>query len=135
MTPELLNQNMLPFARLMGIEITASSIDEVTAKMSVRADLCTAGELLHGGAIMAFADSVGAIGTFLNLPDGAKGTTTIESKTNFFRGTPAGETVWTFLSPHRAGEDDELVAVTFAMRRLSSQAQPWAGRLAAPGPP
>src|SRR3954454_13984285 len=72
----------LPFARLLGIEYTAAAKDRVAARMMVRDELCTAHAVLHGGAIMAFADSLGAAGTILNLPDGA-GTTTIESKTNF----------------------------------------------------
>ena len=92
----------------MGIEITASSVDEVKAMMLVKADLCTAGDILHGGAVMAFADSVGAIGTFLNLPDGAKGTTTIESKTNFFRGPPAGETVYATSTPLHRGRTTQV---------------------------
>jgi 1,4-dihydroxy-2-naphthoyl-CoA hydrolase len=60
--------------------------------MKVRADLCTTGEVLHGGAIMALADTLGAVGTFQNLPQGA-GTTTIDSSTKFIRAARAGSTV------------------------------------------
>jgi uncharacterized protein (TIGR00369 family) len=60
--------------------------------MTVRPDLCTTGEALHGGAIMAFADTLGAVGTFQNLPEGAR-TTTIESSTKFVRGAAAGTVV------------------------------------------
>ncbi len=77
-----LNQLALPFAKLLGIEYVSASRDKVVGQMLVRDDLCTRPAVLHGGAIMAFADTLGAAGTILNLPDGA-GTTTIESKTNF----------------------------------------------------
>jgi 1,4-dihydroxy-2-naphthoyl-CoA hydrolase len=87
-----LNAIKLPFAELLGIRLTAAAPDKVTAEMPVRPDLCTVPATLHGGAIMAFADTLGAAGTFLNLPAGA-GTTTIESKTNFIGGAPAGTKV------------------------------------------
>src|SRR5579884_2795354 len=73
---------MLPFASLLGIEFVAASPDRIVAEMVVREDLCTRPAVLHGGAIMAFGDTLGAVGTVLNLPEGAA-TTTIESKTNF----------------------------------------------------
>ncbi len=80
----------LPFARLLGIEFLAASKERVTAAMLVRPELCTVNSMIHGGAIMAFADTLGAAGTVLNLPPGA-GTTTIESKTNFLAAAPAGQ--------------------------------------------
>lgn len=83
----------MPFSKLMGVEVTDASVDTVRGSLLVRDDLCTAGGILHGGAIMAFADALGAIGAFLTLPQGAKGTTTIESKTNFLGAAPAGVTV------------------------------------------
>ena len=70
------------FPDLMGIEITEATKEKVTASMLVRPELCTLGRVLHGGAFMAFADTIGAVGTVMNLPPGAR-TTTIESKTNF----------------------------------------------------
>lgn len=82
----------LPFAKLLGIEIVEASPDHITARMLVRDDLCTRPAVLHGGAIMAFADTLGAMATVLNLADGAS-TTTIESKTNFLGPAPAGSTV------------------------------------------
>ncbi len=94
----------LPFAVLMGVTFTAASPDEVVARMTVREDLCTAGAIVHGGALMALADTVGAAATFLNLPEGAKGTTTIESKTNFVAAAPAGEVLTAIATPvHRGG--------------------------------
>src|SRR5436190_15104652 len=84
-----LKQLHLPFAELLGIEYVAAAPDRVVAELSVRAELCTNPAVMHGGAIMAFADTLGAAGTFLNLPEGA-GTTTIESKTNFVGPAPLG---------------------------------------------
>ena len=82
----------LPFAELLGIAFTAAAPDRVTAEMVVREDLCTVPAVLHGGALMAFADTLGALGTVLNLPEGAA-TTTIESKTNFIAPAPLGSTI------------------------------------------
>ena len=76
----------------LGIEFTEITPDRVCATLRVREEVCTVGSILHGGAIMAFADTLGATATVANLPPGA-GTTTIESKTNFFRAAPAGTTV------------------------------------------
>jgi uncharacterized protein (TIGR00369 family) len=70
------------FPGLMGVEITEVTPDKVLASLRVRPDLCTTGGVCHGGALMAFADTVGAVGTVANLPPGTR-TTTIESKTNF----------------------------------------------------
>lgn len=93
----------LPFAKLLGIEITAASSDKVAARMLVRDDLCTRPAVLHGGAAMALADTLGAIATVLNLPEGAA-TTTIESKTNFLAPAPAGSTVYAECTPIHRGK-------------------------------
>jgi 1,4-dihydroxy-2-naphthoyl-CoA hydrolase len=77
---------------LLGIAFTTVSAERVTATLTVRDELCTTGNVLHGGAIMAFADTLGAVGTFVNLPEGAR-TTTIESKTNFLGAAPLGARV------------------------------------------
>ena len=79
----------MPHAEQLGIEVVAASPDAVEATMPWRADLCTVAGMAHGGALMAFADSIGAILAYLNLPEGAS-TSTIESKTNFFRPVTAG---------------------------------------------
>ena len=89
---ERVRGEMLPFAALMGIEFVSAAPDRVVAELVVREDLCTRPPVLHGGAIMAFADTLGATGTILNLPEGA-GTTTIESKTNFVAPAPVGSKV------------------------------------------
>jgi len=93
----------LPFADLLGILITETSPEKVAAEMLVRDDLCTRPAVLHGGAIMAFADTLGAVATLLNLPEG-KGTTTIESKTNFLAPAPAGSTVQAECTPVHRGK-------------------------------
>ncbi len=77
---------------LLGIQFLEVTTERVTASLTVRPDLCTVGGILHGGAIMAFADTLGAVGTFINLPPGTH-TTTIESKTNFTGGAPVGSHV------------------------------------------
>jgi 1,4-dihydroxy-2-naphthoyl-CoA hydrolase len=77
---------------LMGINFTDVTPDKVIAQLAVRKDLCTIGDNLHGGAIMAFADTLGAVAAILNMPQAAR-TTTIESKTNFIGGAPLGTRV------------------------------------------
>ena len=72
------------FPEKLGIRFLSASPDEIRAEMPVPRDVCTLPGRMHGGAIMAFADTLGAYGTVMNLPEGATGTTTIESKTNFF---------------------------------------------------
>ncbi len=89
---EKLNQEALPFAQLLGIRLLSAAPERVLAEMLVREELCTRPAVLHGGALMAFADTLGAYATVLNLRDGA-GTTTIESKTNFLAPAPVGTTV------------------------------------------
>lgn len=110
----------LPFAQLLGIEYVAAAADRVVAEMKVRSDLCTAPQaVLHGGAIMAFADTLGAAGTFLNLPEGA-GTTTIESKTNFIGPAPAGARVLGEATPLHRGRRTQVwqTRITTAEGRL-----------------
>jgi 1,4-dihydroxy-2-naphthoyl-CoA hydrolase len=94
----------MPFSKAMGVVVTSAAKDKVAGELFVRDDLCTAGGILHGGAIMAFADALGAIGAFLNLPEGAGGTTTIESKTNFLGAAPAGQTVRGEATPVQIGK-------------------------------
>ena len=94
----------MPFSKLMGVEISQAEPDQVVGMLKVRPELCTAGAVLHGGAIMAFADALGAIGAFLTLPEGATGTTTIESKTNFLGGAREGDTVIGAARPVKLGK-------------------------------
>ena len=87
-----LQDRLPPFSRLLDIRLRDVAPERVTADLLVRDDLCTGGGIAHGGALMAFADTLGAVATVVNLPPGAT-TTTLESKTNFFAPAPAGTTV------------------------------------------
>jgi uncharacterized protein (TIGR00369 family) len=78
-------QDAMPFAGLLGIEAVSAQPDEVRLRLAWREDLCTAGGLMHGGVLMALADSAGGVCAFLNLPEGAAGTATIQSSTSFLR--------------------------------------------------
>jgi len=77
---------------VLGIRLIEVTREKVVGELTVRADLCTLGQVLHGGAIMAFADTLGAVATIANLPEGAR-TTTIESKTNFLSAVPLGSRI------------------------------------------
>ena len=92
----------MPFSDLMGVEILERTKARVRGRLTVRADLCTAGGILHGGAYMAFADTLGAIGGVMNLAPGA-GTTTLESKTNFLGSAPVGSVVEGETTPLHVG--------------------------------
>ena len=94
----------MPFSKMMGVKIHLATPDKITGQLEVRPDLCTSGGIMHGGAIMAFADAMGAIGAYITLPEGAKGTTTIESKTNFLGAAPQGETVEAETVPVKVGK-------------------------------
>lgn len=94
----------MPFSKSMGVKITDANAETVHGELFVREDLCTTGGILHGGAIMAFADALGAVGAFMSLPDGATGTTTIESKTNFLGGAKQGSTVSGTAKPIKLGK-------------------------------
>jgi uncharacterized protein (TIGR00369 family) len=96
---EMIQSRPMPFAVLMGVTFTQAERNKVVATMLVREDLCTLGHSIHGGAVMAFADSVGAAATIINLPPDAKGTTTIESKTNFVGAAKAGSTMTATATP------------------------------------
>jgi uncharacterized protein (TIGR00369 family) len=99
MSPE----STMPFADLMGLEVTETGPEKVVARMKVRDDLCTRPAVLHGGALMAFADTLGAIATIQNLPEG-HWTTTIESKTNFIAAAQEGDTVEAECTPIHRGK-------------------------------
>jgi 1,4-dihydroxy-2-naphthoyl-CoA hydrolase len=91
-----------PFAKLMGLNLIEVSRDKVVAEIVVREELTNRNGGLHGGAVMGIADNMGGTATFLNMPPGT-GTTTIESKTNFFAAVPAGDTVRAECTPLHRG--------------------------------
>jgi uncharacterized protein (TIGR00369 family) len=99
---ERVRREMLPFAKVLGIEFAEAGPDRIVAELTVREELCTRPAVLHGGAVMAFADTLGGVGTMLNLPEGA-GTTTIESKTNFIAAAPVGTRVRAEATPLHRG--------------------------------
>jgi uncharacterized protein (TIGR00369 family) len=88
-TPAQLRE-VMPFAVLIGIELLEARPERVRGRLEWAHERCTAGGLMHGGALMALADTCGGVCAFLNLPEGASGTATIESKTNFLRGVREG---------------------------------------------
>ena len=91
------------FPGLMGMQLMEVTPERIIASMEVRPDLCTVGEILHGGALMAFAGTLGGIATFVNLERGAR-TTTIESKTNFLGAMPVGTRVIGECTPLHRGK-------------------------------
>jgi uncharacterized protein (TIGR00369 family) len=95
---------MMPLAGTLGVEIDRADKDGVAGRLPVRPDICTAGHIVHGGAIMAFADCLGAIGAYLTLPEGASMTTTIESKTNFLGAGPEGSVLVGEATPVKIGK-------------------------------
>jgi 1,4-dihydroxy-2-naphthoyl-CoA hydrolase len=131
MTPlEKIQSMKMPFAELKGVTFVEAEQDRVVAQMLVRPDLCTLNHTIHGGAVMAFADSVGAAATVINLAEDAKGTTTLESKTNFIGGAKEGSTVLAIAVPVHRGrrtqvwqtrietEDGKLVAMVIQTQMI-----------------
>jgi 1,4-dihydroxy-2-naphthoyl-CoA hydrolase len=114
-TPDQLTalRDTMPFARELRIEVLEASREVVRARLDHRPELCTAGGILHGGALMSLADSCGALCAFLNLPDGAAGTGTIESKTNFLRAVADGA-VTAESRPLHAGRTTVVIETTLA---------------------
>lgn len=132
-TVEELNRDPQPLAKLLGVEIVEADRSKVVGRLVVRPDICTTFDTLHGGAIMAFADTLGATGAFLNLPPGA-GTTTMESKTNFVGAARVGSVVTAVSTPIHIGrstsiwqtritrDDGKLVAVVTQTQMVLGQA-------------
>ena len=107
-TPEQLQKLIAPlFPGLMGVEIKEAAQDRIVATMLVRPDLCTGGGVCHGGAFMAFADTIGAVGTVVNLPPNTR-TTTIESKTNFLGAAPVNTHVTAESTPLHRGKTTQV---------------------------
>ncbi len=94
-------RDLMPFAALIGAELIEATPEVVRGRIAWAPERCTAGGLLHGGALMALADGAGGALAFLNLPEGATGTATIESKTNFLRGVREGTVTSTSRPLHR----------------------------------
>ena len=118
-------RDSMPLAALLGVEFTTAGRDEVRATLAWRENLCTVGGVLHGGVVMALADSTGAACALLNLPPDAARTTTIESKTNFFRAVTGGsiEAVSTALHAGRTTIVIETDVRTAEGRRVAKTIQ------------
>ena len=102
MSEGVVTAEILPLARLMGIETLEAAPKRIRLRLFVREDLCTTGGILHGGAVMALADTAGALGAVLNLPGGVR-TTTLESKTNFVGSARTGTAVTAEATPLHLG--------------------------------
>jgi uncharacterized protein (TIGR00369 family) len=96
------NENNAPFAKMIGVRFTLATKERIEAELDVTPEHCTIPATLHGGAIMAFADNLGGVGAFLNMPEGSL-TSTIESKTNFLRPIPVGQTAKAVTTPIKLG--------------------------------
>jgi uncharacterized protein (TIGR00369 family) len=116
---ERLKDLKLPFSELLGVEFVHADRERVVAEIVVRDELCTSPSVMHGGAIMAFADTLGAAGTIVNLPSGT-GTTTLESKTNFIAGAPRGARLIGEATPVHRGRRTQVwtTRITTAEGRL-----------------
>jgi uncharacterized protein (TIGR00369 family) len=100
--PDLRQLNdLIPFQKLLGIELLEAGPELVRGRLEWSPERCTAGGLMHGGAIMALADNCGGVCAFLNLPEGAQATATIESKTNFLRAVREGAVTSTTKPLHK----------------------------------
>jgi len=105
---------LVPLAATLGLRVAEAAADRVRLELDHRPELCTAGGVLHGGAIMALADTAGALCAYLNLPEGATGTTTVESKTNLLAAVRGGTLAATATPLHVGGR---LVVVETELRR------------------
>ena len=95
--------SIVPLSATLGIELHEATPERVRLQLDWREELCTAGGMLHGGALMSLADTAGAVCAFLNLPEGGSGTTTIESKTNLLAAVRAGTVTATTTPLHTGG--------------------------------
>jgi uncharacterized protein (TIGR00369 family) len=123
---------LMPFAELLGITLAVAEPSRVEGSMDWAPERCTTAGLLHGGALMALADSTGAVCAFLNLPEGAS-TSTIESKTNLFRAVREGDRVTAVSTPLHVGRttiavqtevrngDGKLVSLTIQTQAVLSK--------------
>ena len=109
MTPlERIRANPLPFADLLGVEFISAELDHIVAKMRVAPEHCTLGAHVHGGAVMALADTMGGVAAFINLSAESAGTTTIESKTSFVGAAPAGAVLIATTTPIHRGRRTQV---------------------------
>ena len=106
-TAEQIQQLSSRCSRADGRRAHGGDAGRIVASMLVRPDLCTAGGVCHGGAFMAFADTIGAVGTVMNLAPGTR-TTTIESKTNFLGAAPVNTRITAESTPLHRGKTTQV---------------------------
>lgn len=113
-----------PFAQLLGLRVRSATPERIEAELLVRAELLNRNGMLHGGAIMALADSLGGMATFLNLAPG-EGTVTVESKTSFFRPVPLGEKLTAVTTPLHRGRRTQVwqTSILLANGKLAALVQ------------
>ncbi len=104
----MMQQNDTPYGKLLDIQYVEVSKDVIRAELHIRDELATSATRMHGGVMMGFADNLGAVATFLNLPEGAAGTTTLESKTNFLAAVPVGEKAIAETTPVHRGRTTQV---------------------------
>lgn len=103
MSPALVQQVIAKqFPGLLGIELVETTPERVVGRLQARPEVCTVGGMMHGGAVMGFADTLGAVGTIVNMPKGAR-TTTTDSSTKFLAAAPVGTTVVAECTPFHRG--------------------------------
>ena len=114
-----IQERRIPFADTLGIKLTSVEPERVTAELEVREEICTSVPILHGGALMAFADTLGAVATVANIAADAN-TTTLESKTNFFAPAPVGSMAFAETPPLHRGKTTQVwqTRITNAEGRL-----------------
>ncbi len=129
---DAINEGNAPFAKMMGVVMTLVTKERIEGELKVTEDHCTIPATLHGGAIMALADNMGGIGAFLNMAPGST-TSTVESKTNFLRPVPIGQTAKAVSTPVNIGrtlqlwkteifrEDGKLAAVVSQTQIIKEQ--------------
>ena len=105
---ETIRARKLPFVEFLGIEFISAEPDKIVATMVVRAEFMGANNRIHGGVMMALADTIGGYATFINLPEGSSATVTMESKTNFLRPVPAGVTLVATATPLHKGRRTQV---------------------------
>ncbi len=101
------NETNAPFAKTLGVRMILATKDRIEAELDVTPEKCTIPATLHGGAVMAFADNLGGVGAFLNMPEGMM-TSTVESKTNFLRPIPVGQVARAVTTPIKLGRQIQV---------------------------
>lgn len=132
---DMLQKMDTPYGKLLDIQYVEVTPDLIRAELTIREELATSATRMHGGVMMGFADNLGAVATFINLPEDAAGTTTLESKTNFLAAVPVGQKaiaettplhkgrttqVWQTVIYNEAGKKAAIITQTQLILRVNS---------------